>query len=195
MLRYLNTRWLCAALYVGSIGTNPIYAATKTEAPKIENSIEERMAWSPKLLIARSLKEASLKTGVMKRLYKIDGAGRWDVDLDAGIITFTNDGIVAKAPVQVIGTYNTLDGTWLWGWDHPSVPAHAAVAAKQLFDYGKRHKIDKITTRKITCSEEEAWELTSMASTLSGAQGLYRGSADTAYVYMTFGTVTLSKEM
>jgi hypothetical protein len=60
----------------------------------------------------------------------------WAVDLDAGImvLTFAN-GTTATAAIQVVGTYNTLDGTFLWGWDHPSVP-------EQLRDHarlGKRY--------------------------------------------------------
>jgi hypothetical protein len=160
---------------------------------QVDEGLEDRMALAPDVLIARSHEEAAFRTGVMKDLYKIGSGGRWDADLEAGTITFTNDGLVVTAPVQVIGTYITKDGTWLWGWDHSSVPPPVAETAKLLLAYGKKHGLERITTRKISCSEEEAWELTSMASTLSGAQGLYRGPAGTTLVFMTFGTVTLAK--
>ncbi|MCD2515781.1 hypothetical protein LQ564_05570 [Massilia sp. G4R7] len=48
---------------------------------------------------------------------------RWAADLDTGTITFYfKNGTIASASIQIVGTYNTLDGTFLWGWDHPSVP-------------------------------------------------------------------------
>jgi len=39
----------------------------------------------------------------------------WGVDLDTGMIMFTNDvkGIIVTTPVQVIGTYDTEQDTWL----------------------------------------------------------------------------------
>jgi hypothetical protein len=42
------------------------------------------------------------------------GNSAWDVDQEAGTIAFTTaQGVRAEAPVQIIGTYNTQDGTWL----------------------------------------------------------------------------------
>lgn len=47
----------------------------------------------------------------------------WNLDMNAGVLTFTfDDGRVVEKPVQVIGTFDTATGTFLWGWDHPSVP-------------------------------------------------------------------------
>jgi hypothetical protein len=174
------------------LGATASGMSSKAELPVTER-LEDRMNLSPETLIARSREEAALRTGIMKRLYNIGSGGRWDVDLKIGTIRFTNEDSVVTAPVQVIGTYNQKDGTWLWGWDHPSVPPPVAQTAKLLLAYGKRHGLDRITTRKIACTEEEAWEFTSMASTLSGAQGLYRGPAGSTLVFMTFGTVTLEK--
>ena len=58
------------------------------------------------------------------------GQAAWSIDQDAGTFTFASPkGIVATAPVQIVGTYNTQDGTWLWGWDNlslePSLTEHA----------------------------------------------------------------------
>ena len=170
----------------------PLAAATPPQKSG-NTKLQDRMAIAPDLFIARSHEDAALKTGIMKDLYRIGGGGQWAVDLDLGIITFTDDERIVTAPVQVIGTYNQKDGTWLWGWDHPSVPPATAVAAKALRDYGARYKLSQITTRKIACSEDEAWEFASMASYLTDAQGLYRGPSGTTLVYMVFGTVTLAK--
>jgi hypothetical protein len=50
------------------------------------------------------------------------GESQWSVDQDEGTIVFTTPrGMKATPPVQIIGTYNTEDSTWLWGWDHPSI--------------------------------------------------------------------------
>jgi hypothetical protein len=59
--------------------------------------------------------------------------------------------------------------------------------------YGEENGIELLTTQKLECSQEQAWEFTALACKLCEAQGAYRGPAGSAFVFMTFGTVTLSK--
>lgn len=92
----------------------------------------------------------------------------------------------------MIGTYNTLDGTFLWGWDHPSVPEPLAADARLAREFGRRQNLPLFTTRKVECTQEEAWAFTSVALYLSGAQGLYRAPYGTTMVFLTFGRVTIS---
>jgi hypothetical protein len=122
------------------------------------------------------------------------GQAAWDVDQDTGRIAFTTpQGTRAEAPVQIIGTYNTEDGSWLWGWDHPSVAPALAEHAKKVLAYGREHGFTKLTTRKLQCTEEECWELTALAYFLCSANGAYRGPSGAARVFMTFGELRLSK--
>jgi hypothetical protein len=64
--------------------------------------------------------------------WHIDKAA-WSVDQDAGIIVFTTPVMRAEAPVQIIGAYNTEDGSWLWGWDHPSLSIDCSWGNKICF--------------------------------------------------------------
>lgn len=144
--------------------------------------------------IARSMDELRLKQKVNASLWGLGSTERWDADLEQGIIHFSGtNGVVVSAPVQVIGTFNTNDGTWLWGWDHPSVKEPLAQAARLCLDFGERHGLCRFTERKITCSESEAWEHAALALHLSGAEGAYRGPAGSTLVLMTFGEVTIQK--
>lgn len=156
-------------------------------------SSTEQLPPEPELTFERSMTELHMKQQACAELFGIGKADRWDADLDAGTITFTTAERVASAPVQVIGTLNTLDGTWLWGWDHPSVTGAIGDAARSCRAFGERHALAEFTTRKIDCSEEEAWRFTAVALHLSEGVGAYRGPAGTTLVFMTFGTVTLSK--
>jgi hypothetical protein len=143
-------------------------------------------------LLDRCMEELRLKTAAHDSAWQL-GAADWNVDQDTGLIVFTGKKITATAPVQIIGTYNTQDGTWLWGWDHPSVLPALQEHARQVHEYGEQHGIAPLTTPKLACDEIEAWELTALACHLCGAQGAYRGPAGTALVYMTFGEVTLTQ--
>src|SRR5437899_97535 len=72
-------------------------------------------------LVNQAVEELRLKTAAHDGAWRL-GEADWNVDQDAGTIVFTRPGgPTATCPVQIVGTYNTRDGTWLWGWDNPSV--------------------------------------------------------------------------
>jgi hypothetical protein len=143
-------------------------------------------------LVERSMEELRLQTAAHDGIWHLSEAA-WELDLDAGTLTFTHGGMTALCPAQVIGTYDTQDGTWLWGWDHPSVPPPFQEHARAVKAYGEQHGIPKLTRQQLSCDEAAAWEFTALARHLSGAQGGYRGPAGTTMVFLTFGEVRLSR--
>lgn len=144
-------------------------------------------------VFARAKAELEAKTGVHVGSWHMDGA-RWDADLEAGTITFTNQrNWKIRAPMQVIGTRSLADGTFLWGWDHPSVPAPLAAHARLVKAFGEGQRLNMLTTRKIVASEAEAWELTALATHLAAANGAYRGPSGKTEVFMTFGEIAITK--
>lgn len=117
----------------------------------------------------------------------------WDINQDTGQITFTRpDGQRTAADVQIIGTYNTFDGTWFWAWEHPSVDAALARHASAVRQLGQKHAIEPLTTRKLTCSEQDCWEFTALACKLNGAQGGYRASVGPTLIFTTFGKLKMA---
>lgn len=146
-----------------------------------------------KVLIEKSKNGLAVVTAAHDATWQL-GAADWSVDQDAGTIVFQSPkGLRAEAPVQIIGTYNTADGTWLWGWDHPSVLPALSANAKRLLEYGKQHGFARLTTRKLECSEDDCWELTALAFHLCEMNGAYRGPSGDVRVFVTFGEVRLSK--
>ena len=144
-------------------------------------------------LLDRSMEELRLRTEAHAAGWGLGTTDRWDLDQDDGRLVFTSKKITATAPAQIIGTYNTLDDTWLWGWDNPSIEENMADHARRVHEYGEQHGIAALTIRKLECGEDQAWEFTALACHLYGAQGAYRGPAGTALVFMTFGEITLSQ--
>jgi len=115
---------------------------------------------------------------------------RWDVDLEKGEVTFTLPDKVVTADIQVVGTLN--DGTFLWGWDHPSVPPplrHAALAARE---WGAQNALPRFTERKVAADMATAWEFTAVAARQINASGTYSGNGGTARVFITFGPLTIT---
>lgn len=160
-------------------------------AAGVTSGSERRVAEPADLVFARAEEEAALKSELFVTVLGDEESG-FEVDLDTGVIRFTSASKVISAPIQVIGTYNTLDGTFLWGWDHPSVPEPLAADARLAREFGRRQDLELFTTRKVECTEDEAWVFTSVALYLSGAQGLYRAPFGTTMVFLTFGKVTIA---
>jgi hypothetical protein len=143
--------------------------------------------------IERAVNGLRAMTAAHDGMWQISEAA-WNVNQDEGTITFDSPkGMRAKAPVQIIGSFNTQDGTWLWGWDNPSLEAPLVEHARKVRAYGQEKGYDILTTPKLVCPEDQCWELAALACMLCKAQGAYRGPAGTARVFMTFGNVTLSK--
>lgn len=173
-----------------------LMASSAADVSLDQASVEQadRLSQSPELALPRALVGLQEKTRLNDQLWGL-GSAKWSVDLDRGVIEFqTEKGWLVSAPVEVIGTYDTRDGTFMWGWDHPSVPAHSAKAATMVLEYGKRHGIKQMKTRLVSMTQDEVWQYTALADYLSRGNGAYRGPVGTTLVYMTFGEVTITKE-
>lgn len=144
--------------------------------------------------IQQSLEGLKEQTTAHTNTWNLGRDTEWRFDLTEGTLRwFFEDGTVASAPMQVIGTYNPDSKSFLWGWDHPSVPAPLRAHAQLVKDFGEEHGMPTLTTPEVECTENEAWEFTAVAARLAGANGAYRGDAGGPLVYMTFGQVTLFK--
>ncbi len=153
-----------------------------------------RALQEPDLTIARAHDEMAILTQTAINTWGLRTAA-WNVDLVSGSITFTNSemGLIVTAPVQVVGTFDTEDNTWLWGWDHPSVSAPLGEHARRVRAFGTQYDLTALTTRKIFASKDDAWEFTALACHLGGGQGGYSGSSGNTRIFMTYGTVTIQR--
>ncbi len=144
--------------------------------------------------IHQSVEGLRTQTSAHAASWHLGEEANWAADQDTGRIKFTfADGTIAEADLQIVGTYNTEDGTFLWGWDHPSVAEPLRKHASLAKEFGHKHRLSKFTERIVKCSEDDAWEFTALAARLGKANGAYRGPAGTALVYMTFGEINLSR--
>jgi hypothetical protein len=126
------------------------------------------------------------------------GLGRhqtWAVDLDRGTIEWRFSDRVARAPVELIGTWASDLGTYRWGWDHPAIPAASAPSAQAVKSFADTHRISELQSVELPCSLEQAQEIASTAVLIGDLQGLFVGQASrTALAYLGFGEVTLSSD-
>jgi hypothetical protein len=145
------------------------------------------------LLLRQSTEELKVKT-LAHQVWGFGNSERWDLNQTRGILVFTQkDGVRAACPAQIIGSYNTADQTWLWGWANPSIDQSLKRDALQMREYGRKHGIERLSSPQWKGSEAEAWEMTALAVKLCNEQGAYRGPAGQTLVFIAFGEVQLSK--
>lgn len=145
-------------------------------------------------LLDASVKELQVKTAA----HESWGLGKfehWNVDQDAGTLVFSNaDGTTATTSAQIIGSFSTRDNSWLWAWDNPSVNDKLKSDALTVKAYGDEHGIERLTTRKWTGTEEDAWAMAALAAKLCGSEGVYRTPNGKSYVFITFRDIKISKQ-
>jgi hypothetical protein len=135
----------------------------------------------------RAMNELHTEAELARGLFQLD-ACRWNVDQATGIIDFTRDGprgaIQARAPVQILASFNTKDGAWLWSWANPSIRSSLTAHATTTRDFGEQRGIAELTGRTFECTEADCWRITALACMINGAHDAYRGPAGPTLVFM-----------
>jgi hypothetical protein len=111
----------------------------------------------------------------------------WKVDQKKGTITFTETSTGHKkvvGKVQIIGSFNSADDTWLWGWANQSIARELRKDAETVKQYGQKHKLKKLTEKGWDGNVEDGWRMAALAAKLVGGQGVYRGPAGKLYIFM-----------
>ena len=155
----------------------------------------KRKKFDIEAFIAGSVKGMQLMTETHRKVWRLGQEKSWSVDEKKGKIVFSfADGVAASAAVQIVGTFQPAENSFMWGWGHPSVVPDLQQHAARVKAFGEEYGSPEFTTRKVPCTEDRAWEYTALAMLLSEANGAYRVQlgADTA-VFMTFGEVVLDK--
>ncbi len=145
--------------------------------------------------IKASMEGLQIQADAHMNTWGIGKSDTWNVDQNKALIWWTfPDGKIASAPVQIIGTFNPNDGSFMWGWDHPSIQPPLQEHAKLVKVFGEKHKIKRFTTQKVKATEAEAWEFLAVANRLAKSNGGYRADAGGPFVFMTYGEITLKKD-
>jgi len=115
-------------------------------------------------------------TGMARQLALADllGDRGWQLDLNAGMVTFGND---LRYPVQLLGTESHGDGTWLWAWANTGSNLDPALLqlAGWLREHGRIEGVRELTEPSLRLDRVDGHRLALVASGLTG-RPYYRGS-------------------
>jgi hypothetical protein len=119
----------------------------------------------------------------------------WTANIRQGVVVFTfAKGVTGTANFQVIGTYDEIDGTFLWGWAHSFIPLAMQEHAHLAKQWGLDNQHPSYTSKSIACSLDEGWNFAAVTNSLASSKGVYRGHAGTKYIFMTLGEMEVQTE-
>ena len=139
-------------------------------------------------LIVESSGELRAKNATATETWGIGTADRWSADLSAGSITFHFADHSISGPVEVLGTWSSTSGTWLWAWANETLPPGVAGASTATKSYGDAHQMEALSARKLDATESLAEDLASVTVELSGLAGMYRAPTDSGHLFLGFST-------
>jgi tetratricopeptide (TPR) repeat protein len=123
--------------------------------------------------------------------FRIDDWENFYYDQDTAIFEFLSNGNVkVRAKLQVVGTYSLNTKTWLWSWANDAISPQSKREIERVQRYGLKKHFEKLFTRKWTATEEDGWEMTSIAAKLLRAKGAYRVPSEHLRTFFIFSEVT-----
>jgi len=146
-----------------------------------------------KALLEGSMEGLQLQTDAHQGAWRFGKSERWDFSQDSGELVFTFPDMVVRAPAQIIGSFDSREGSWMWGWANSSIAASLTQDAARVRAYGEQHHIRRLTTPTWSGEELDGWHMAALANRLCETNGVYRGPAGTTFVFFTFGKVEISK--
>jgi hypothetical protein len=108
-----------------------------------------------------------------------------------GQLIFSDESNVPRvlATVQVVGTVNVEDRTWLWSWANPDVDASLYRDILEVQMLGRTRGIEQLTTPFWDADAVDGWEVTSICAYVLQAAGAYRAASPQGFTYFVMTSV------
>ena len=113
------------------------------------------------------------------------GDRSWSVDVPAGVVRFEGGPTYA---MDVVGSEDADQGTWLWAWANSNLPPGAGAASTRIRTYGEQHGVPELATPSLPLGQPPAGvdgHLLGLVSTqLLGSDAYYLGHTGALAVLM-----------
>ncbi len=147
-----------------------------------------------KALLEGSMEGLRLQTEAHQGTWGLGKSQRWDFAQDTGELVFTFPDMIVRAPAQIIGSFDSVQGSWMWAWANSSIAGSLARDSVRVRQYGEQHRIRRLTTPSWPATEMDGWHMAALANRLCETNGVYRGPAGTTFVFFTFGQVKMFRK-
>src|SRR5262249_8994866 len=125
--------------------------------------------------------ELQKKNESLKSQFRLGGWPRYDYDVLAGTLIFSDSGIPKViAEIQIVGSTSRKAGNWLWAWGNSHWPEYRVADSKLVRAFGDQNGICELTHDFLEDDDVNAlgWELTAAMVRVTDALGAYRPPRD-----------------
>jgi hypothetical protein len=129
------------------------------------------------------------KNESLKQRYGLSGHERYDYDVDAGTIIFSDKGTtIVTAEIQIVGTTSEKNGNWLWAWANDWWPKSAVSFAEAARQFGIENGIEELSTEYLYDDSimNLGWEMTAVTARVVDAIGAYRPPTDNGHIFFVY---------
>lgn len=108
-----------------------------------------------------------------------------------GQLIFSDQSNVPRvlATVQIVGSVNVQERTWLWSWANPEVDASLYRDILDVQMLGRTREIEQLTTPFWDGDAVDGWEVTSISAYVLQAAGAYRAATPQGFTYFVLTSV------
>jgi len=127
--------------------------------------------------------------------FRISSWPRWDYELEAGILTFSENGVPKViASIQVVGTTSISGGTWMWAWANENLPVKVTEAIRKVQAFGEAENLSELMQECLPDDEYIGWEMSAIAARILHSKGAYRCPDDNGFVYVVYSSIGFPDE-
>ncbi len=108
-----------------------------------------------------------------------------------GQLVFSDASVTPRvlANVQVVGSVNTENRSWLWSWANPDVDPFLCKDILEVHLLGETRGIEQLTTPFWEGDAVDGWEMTSITAYVLQAKGAYRAPTPAGFTYMVMTAI------
>jgi hypothetical protein len=105
-------------------------------------------------------------------------AERYDVDLEAGAITFEGGGRKLEGQVVLLGSYSEISCQFYWGYSHEGIPESVQNRCRALVDAVPQRDMWELTTKFFATDLGTSMQLAMLIAQANGWDGVYPSPQD-----------------
>jgi len=151
--------------------------------------------WYPDWL-DEAVEQLATKNARLEKDFRLGSWPRYDYDLTAGKLLFSEEGVVkVVAEIQIAGSTSAKASNWLWAWANSNLPGEFLSDAKLVRSYGEENVIDELAQAYVTDMDNDlealGWELTGAMVRICNALGAYRSPrGEGGALYLIFKSIS-----
>src|SRR5262245_29303879 len=98
-----------------------------------------------------AVEQLNAKNTRLRNDFRLDSWTRYDYDLKAGKLLFSEEGVVkVVADIQIAGSTSARASNWLWAWANSHLPSELASDARLVRSFGEENGIDELARPFVT---------------------------------------------